>query len=71
VDSVIDVGIPAALACICALLVLLSAIDRWRAYRRRRAGLRIDAWMTRRGLLLRGKVAQRLREAGHRWDGRS
>lgn len=54
-----------------ALMVLLSAIDAWHAYRRRRSASRLEAWFTRRGVAIRSKVAQRLRDAGHRWDGRS
>jgi hypothetical protein len=65
-----DVLIRAAAACFFALSVMLSALDRWRAYRARRAFRKVDAWLTRRGLSLRTKVAQRLRESGHRWDGR-
>ncbi len=67
----VDALIRVAAVGLFALCVLLSALDGWRVYRGRRAAKRIEAWLTRRGLLLRGKVAQRLREAGHRWDGRS
>lgn len=66
-----DVLVHVAAACFFALMVLLSAVDAWHAYRRRRSASRLEAWFTRRGVSIRAKVAQRLREAGHRWDGRS